>query len=37
MNDLLSDEEVAQMVSELPTEDKLLLLQVLIELDNAIE
>jgi len=35
MNDLLSDEEVAQMVSELPAEDKLLLLRVLIELDKT--
>ena len=41
MNDILTDEEVAQMVSELSAEDKLLLLRVLrvlIELDkNAVE
>jgi hypothetical protein len=34
MNDILTDEEVAQMVSELSAEDKLLLLRVLIELDR---
>ena len=35
MNELPSDDVIAQMVSELPAEDKLLLLRVLIELDKT--